>query len=337
MALRTGIVGAGRIGNLHAGNVARHARMEVAGVYDVDGGRAQALARQHGARAFDSLEALIDAVDAVVVGSSTDTHAAAALAVAAAGKPMYLEKPIDLDSRKALRTAAALRSAKAPIMLGFNRRFDASYRALREDVRSGALGRVQVVRMCSRGPNEAPPREYIEHCGGIYRDKGIHFLDLLRHLTGREAVEIYAQGGNFADAFIAELGDVDTCVMQVRLDDESMCQIDNARRAVYGFDERIEIFGTAGLREAGRPSSSMLSADESGLRGPPFHRGFMHRFEAAFAAAMDGFARCVLDGERDVPGVEDGVAAQVLAEAAARSAQQRKVVDVAALRRELES
>jgi len=334
--LRTGIFGAGRIGNLHEGNVARHPRMKVVAVYDVDQARADALARQHGARAFDTLEGLIDVVDAVVVGSSTDTHAAAALAVASAGKAMYLEKPIDLDSRKALRTAAVLRTARAPIMIGFNRRFDASYRSLRDDVRSGTLGRVQVVRMCSRGPNEAPPREYIEHCGGIYRDKGIHFLDLLRHLTGREAVEVYALGGTFADPFIGELGDVDTCVMQLRLDDGSLCQIDNARRAAYGFDERIEIFGTGGLRETGRPCAPIFAADASGTLGAPFHRGFMHRFEAAFAAAMDGFVRCVLDGERDVPGVDDGVAAQVLAEAAARSAQERRPVDVAALRRELE-
>ena len=327
MKLRTAIIGAGRIGSLHARNVARHPRMEISAVFDVDSARATALADRHGARAVPSLEEALAAADVVIVGSSTDTHAAAALAVADAGKPMYLEKPIDLDLDVALRTATALRARGAPVMLGFNRRFDNQYRELHRDVRSGALGRVQIVRITSRGPNDAPSPEYVAHSGGIYRDKTVHFLDLLRYFTGREIETVYAMGATHVDSFIGELGDVDTCVVQVRLDDGSFCQIDNTRRAVYGFDERIEVLGSRGLREAGR-SAQTLHADEHGIVGVRLPNGFMERFDTAFCAAMDAFVRFVLDAERDVPTLEDGIAAQLAAEATTLSAREGRPVQV---------
>lgn len=297
-------------------------------MHDVDHARATALARHHDARVAESLDAALAMVDVAVIASSTDTHAATALAVARAGKPMYLEKPVDLDFDKALDTAAALRELGVPVMVGFNRRFDATYRELREQIREGALGRTQIVQITSRGPNEAPSPDYIAHSGGIYRDKTIHFFDLLRYLTDREVVEVYAQGATHADAFIGEMGDVDTCVVQLRLDDGSFCQIDNMRRAVYGFDERIEVVGTKGLREVGRGRASMALADERGMFGAALPLGFMHRFEAAFGRAMDGFARYVLDGESDVPTVDDGIAAQRVAEAAAASARERRPVSI---------
>ncbi len=333
MTLRMGVIGAGRIGNLHAGNIARHPRMRIAAVHDVDAARAQALAAKHGGHATATLDELLHTdIDAVVIASSTDTHATATIAAARAGKAVYLEKPIDLNFREVLRTATALRASPVPIMVGFNRRFDLIYRALRDDLRQGALGRVQIVRMTSRGPNEAPSREYIEHSGGIYRDKSIHFFDLLRFLAGREVVEISVMGAALADAFIGELGDVDTCVMQLRLDDGAFCQIDNTRRAAYGFDE---IFATGGLRVAGGAHSSMLRADASGVLGARFPHGFMHRFEDAFARAIDGFARFVLDGECDVPTLDDGIAAQAIAEAAALSAREGRTVQVAQVLRDV--
>jgi len=338
MKLKTAIVGAGRIGTLHAGNVARHPRMELVAIHDPVRGRAEALAQQHGIRALASLdEVLRGPAEAVVVASSTDTHAEVAVAVARAGKAIYLEKPIDLDFGKALRTARELRTTAVPLMIGFNRRFDSVYRALRQEVRDGALGRVQLIQMTSRGPNEAPPREYIEHSGGIYRDKSIHFFDLMRYLSGRDAVEISVMGASLTDPFIAELSDDDTCVMQLRLDDGSLCQIDNNRRAVYGFDERVEILASGGLREVGRARTLWSGADEGGTFGSPFPRGFMHRFEHAFAGAINGFVRLVLDGDRDVPSIDDGIAAQVLAEAATLAARERRTVQVGALLHELET
>ena len=185
--------------------------------------------------------------------------------------------------------------------------------------------------MTSRGPNEAPTPQYIEHSGGIYRDKTVHFFDLLRYLSGREVRDVYARGATHADSFIGELGDVDTCVVQLELDDGSLCQIDNTRRAVYGFDERIEVMGTGGLCEVGRGRSAMARADERGVFGAELPHGFMHRFEDAFGAAIDAFARHVLDGDTDVPTLDDGVAAQVLAEAAALSARDRRPVEVASM------
>ena len=336
MMLRMGLVGAGRIGNLHAGNIARHPRMRIVAVHDVDSARAKALATKHGGRATATLDELLGAdIDAVVIASSTNTHAAATLAAARAGKAIYLEKPIDLDFREALRTADALRTAPVPIMVGFNRRYDAIYRALRHEVRQGALGRVQIVQMTSRGPNEAPTREYIEHSGGIYRDKSIHFFDLLRFLVGREVVEISVMGAALADAFIGDLGDVDTCVMQLRLDDGAFCQIDNTRRAAYGFDERVEIFATGGLRVVGRVDSPIVRADASGVLGASFPHGFMQRFEDAFARAIDGFGRFILDGDSDVPTLADGIAAQAIAEAAALSAREGRMVEVAQVLRDV--
>jgi len=326
--LRVAIVGAGRIGHLHAGNAAKHPRMKIVSVYDVDRGRAVSLAAHYDARAVDRVEEALSLADAAIVASSTDTHAETALVVARAGKPMYLEKPIDLDFEKARATAAALKELGVQVVIGFNRRFDAAYGRLRADIRQGALGRLQILHMTSRGPNEAPSRDYIAHCGGIYRDKAIHFFDLLRYLTGREVVEVFAQGATHADAFIGEMGDVDTCVVQLRLDDNSLCQIDNTRRAIYGFDERIEVMGTQGLREVGRGRSDTAFADERGVFGALLPSGFAQRFEAAFANAIDGFARYVLDGEGNVPTVDDGIAAQVISEAAATSAREARAVRI---------
>jgi len=302
--------------------------MKIATVYDIEGARAASLAKQYDARAVDRLEEALAPADVAIVASSTDTHAETALVVARAGKPMYLEKPIDLDFAKARATAAALKQHGIPVVVGFNRRFDAAYGRLRAEIRDGALGRLQIVHMTSRGPNEAPSRDYIAHCGGIYRDKAIHFFDLLRHLTGREVVEVFAQGATHADAFIGEMGDVDTCVVQLRLDDDSLCQIDNTRRAIYGFDERIEVMGTQGLREVGRGRSDTAFADERGVFGANLPSGFMQRFEAAFANAIDGFARYVLEGDGNVPTVDDGIAAQLIAEAATTSAREARAVRI---------
>jgi myo-inositol 2-dehydrogenase/D-chiro-inositol 1-dehydrogenase len=328
MKLRTVVIGAGRIGSLHAKNVSRHPRLELAAIHDVDERRARALADRYHTKAYPDLGEALAAADVAVVASSTDSHAAAALAAADAGKPMYLEKPIDLDLHVALRTASALHARGVPVMLGFNRRFDNQYRELFRDVRNGALGRVQIVRITSRGPNDAPSPEYITHSGGIYRDKTVHFLDLLRFFTGREIETVYAMGATHVDNFIGELGDVDTCVVQLRLDDGSFCQIDNTRRAVYGFDERIEVLGTKGLREVGRSAQAAVYADERGIVGFPLTSGFMERFEVAFGVAMDGFVRLVLDGDRDVPSLDDGIAAQLAAEAATVSAREGRPIQL---------
>jgi myo-inositol 2-dehydrogenase/D-chiro-inositol 1-dehydrogenase len=333
MKLRIAAIGAGRIGKLHAANAAAHPRAQVVAIHDVNQEHAEALAKRHGVRAYLRLEDALADCDAAVVASSTDTHAAIALAVAQAGRPMYLEKPIDLDFEKATGTARALRSIGVPIMVGFNRRFDEAYRALRREVGAGEVGRLQIIQMTSRGPNEAPSVEYITHSGGIYRDKGIHFFDLLRYITGREVLEVYAMGATHADPHIAELGDVDTCAMQLRLDDDSLCQIDNSRRAVYGFDERIEVFGTRGIREIGRWGCSTAPADEACVFGTRLPRGFMDRFASAFRQAMDAFVRLVLDRESEVPTIEDAIAAQVIAEAASLSSRERRPVRIPAMAR----
>jgi myo-inositol 2-dehydrogenase/D-chiro-inositol 1-dehydrogenase len=165
----------------------------------------------------------------------------------------------------------------------------------------------------------------------MYRDKTIHCFDLVRFVTGMEVVEVYAMGDTHADMYIADLGDVDTCVVQLRLSDNSFCQIDNTRRASYGFDERIEVFGTLGVRQAGPNLFGSMKADNAPILGVSMPQSFMERFERAFAHAIDGFARFVLDEDRGVPMIEDGLAAQVIAEAATKSASERRPVKIASI------
>ena len=255
---RFALIGAGFIGTVHARNLAAHPGIAFALVADADPARARLLAERHGAKAV-SVEAVFESdVDAVLIASSTNTHAEFMERAAAAGKAIFCEKPIDLDAARARRAAAAVEAAGVPCMIGFNRRFDASHRAVREAVAAGEVGKVEIVQLTSRGP-EPPPIAYVKVSGGQLRDQTIHFFDLLRWLVADDPVEVYAVGAALVDPAIGAAGDVDTSLVTLRMRSGALCQIDSSRRTAYGYDERVEVFGSAGAAESRRQRYRSMS------------------------------------------------------------------------------
>lgn len=315
------LLGAGRIGEVHGANIARHRRARLHAVVDVDAGRAAALAEKLGSRAVADTEAAVadPAVDGVMICTSTDTHVEMIELAASHGKPVFCEKPIDLDLAKVDRCLARVDDAGVPLLIGFNRRFDPHFRALREAVRRGELGRLEVLKITSRDP-QPPPPEYVRVSGGIFRDMMIHDLDMARFLLPEEPVELYATGSCLVDPAIGQAGDVDTAVVVMRTAAGALCVIDNSRRAVYGYDQRIEAFGEQGMISAGNPAPTTLTrafADAVSLDKPPWF--FLERYAEAYQAELEHFLEVIEGRAGPLIDGRDGKMALVLADAAARS------------------
>ncbi|MEY4679743.1 MAG: hypothetical protein RLZZ276_1392, partial [Pseudomonadota bacterium] len=241
--------GAGRIGQIHAANVAG-AGASLAYVVDVNVDAASALAARHGARVADAETALSDpSVDAVIIASSTDTHADLIERAARVGKPIFCEKPVDLSMERVERCVAAVRAAGVPVLMGFNRRFDPSFAQLRRGIEAGTVGKVELVQITSRDPSPPPP-EYVRVSGGLFRDMMIHDLDMARFLLGEEPEQVFATASCLVDPRIAAAGDVDTALVTLRTASGRLCQISNSRRASYGYDQRIEVHGELGMLQA---------------------------------------------------------------------------------------
>lgn len=332
--IRVGIIGCGRIGQVHALSVEKNRAATLAAVFDPGEAAAIATADRFGARVAVSPEAMFadKAIDLVVIASPTDAHQAQFLAAARAGKAVFGEKPIDNNLQRAHATVQALRDLDAPVMLGFNRRYDRDHAALQAEVRAGGVGRVQSLQLASRGPNSVPSAHYLRSSGGFYRDKCVHFLDLIRWISGEEPVEVVAMGSVLADASVGEAGDVDTAAIVVRLQSGALAHIDNARRAAYGYDDRIEVFGTRGVIESQRlrHGNVMRIGGEHGdqVRLDALPRNSFERYENSYAAALDAFIAKLGGQDIDVPGIEDGLMAQVMAEAATLSAHEGRIVQI---------
>lgn len=331
-----GLIGAGRIAAVHARHLRGLPGARIVAVTDPATDRAEAIAREHGAAVLTDAAAVIASpqVDAVVIASSTETHCPLMLAAARAGKVVYCEKPLASTLAEAKATIDALGDDQRRIMVGFNRRFDRNHAAVQADLAAGRLGRIQTVQITSRGPNAIPPVSYLKVSGGLYYDKMIHFFDMVRWLTGEEPVEVAAFGSVIADPVFAEVGDVDTAVVTLRMASGALCQIENARRAVYGFDDRVEVFGTGGVIESSRitEGSVMRILDDKVLtEGLP--KDPMVRMAPSYAAAIGAFVEFALNFDKPdrpkVPGVQDGYRAQIMAEAATRAAAERRIVRVA--------
>jgi myo-inositol 2-dehydrogenase/D-chiro-inositol 1-dehydrogenase len=318
---RFALIGAGFIGTVHARSLAAHPKVRFVLVADADPERARTLAERHGA-APASVDAVLEAdVDAVLIASSTPTHAELMERAAAAGKAIFCEKPIDLDLARARKAGVAVAKAGVPCMIGFNRRFDASHRAVRDAVAAGEVGKVEIVQLTSRGP-EAPPIAYVKVSGGQMRDQTVHFFDLLRWLTADEPVEVHAMGAALVDPAIGAAGDVDTSIVSLRMRSGALGQIDCSRRTAYGYDERVEVFGSGGAAESRRQRYRSVSlyqgakVVEDGL-----HAGWFERVEATYHDALDAFVRH-LEGETaavELPSLDDGLKAQLIADAATES------------------
>lgn len=329
--VRVGLLGCGRIGTMHAELIAHRApSTELAAVYDVFDDAAAAVSEASGARRASSATELIEAddVDAVAICSSTDTHIDLLVEALAAGKPVFVEKPLSLLLSEVDRGIAAAAEADVAVQVGFNRRFDAAHRSVRDRVACGDVGDVHLVRISSRDP-DPPPIGYIEASGGIFCDMTIHDFDMARFVTGSEAVEVYAAGGARVDPAIGAAGDVDTAVAVVTHASGAVTTIDNSRRAVYGYDQRLEAFGSKGMACSGNPPSAPACYwDATGSHGLPLPYFFLDRYIPSYLAEWEAFADMV-DGAPSPVSLADGRATLALGLAARTSLREGRPVALA--------
>ncbi|MDB6178309.1 inositol 2-dehydrogenase [Paracoccus sp. Z330] len=322
-----GILGCGRIGQVHARTLAGLPDACVTAVSDALPEAAASLAETTGAAIRDPQD-LIEAsdVDAVIIGTPTSTHAELIEAAARAGKAIFCEKPVDLSADRIRDLIGVVSDAGVPFMTAFNRRFDPSFVELKRRLADGALGQVEIVTILSRDPTP-PPIGYVRTSGGLFRDMMIHDLDMARFLLGEEPVQIHAVGSSLVDAEIGAAGDVDTAAVTMTTASGKICQISNSRRATYGYDQRIEVHGEKGmLRAANQLEHSVEQAGPQGFATAPAQHFFLQRYAAAYSAEMRHFVDALKSGKAPQPGIEDGLKAQILADAATESWQSGNVV-----------
>jgi myo-inositol 2-dehydrogenase/D-chiro-inositol 1-dehydrogenase len=321
------LLGAGRIGRIHAGNLSAQPGLRLRYVVDVNAVAAGELAAAHGAMVADVGRALADpAVGAVVIAASTATHADLIVRAARAGKAIFCEKPVATHLEGAHTCAAAVAEAGVPCMIGFQRRFDPTFAALKRRIDAGEIGMPEVVVLTSRDPGP-PPLEYLKQSGGVFKDMLIHDFDVCRWLLKDEIVEIYATGACLS-ANAEQAGDLDTTAVTLRSRSGRLCMINTSRHAAYGYDQRIEVLGEAGMLQAGnhRPTEVIASlATGVGTDLPePF---FLERYRRAYAIEIAHFADVLMGKADAAPGLTDGIKALELAELATRSWQEARALN----------
>ena len=324
MALRERLTivqfGVGRIGVIHARNVAAHPRARLKYLVSPHADNVEETLSATGATLAEADAALADpAVDAVIVASPTDTHCDLIERSVTAGKAVLCEKPIDLDMARVDACLKVVARHGVPVMLGFNRRFDPSFLALKARLDAGAIGRVELVQITSRDP-APPPAAFIRSSGGLFRDMTIHDFDMARWLLGEDPVEVYAAASVLVDSAIGEAGDVDTAIISLKTGSGALCQITNSRRASYGYDQRIEVHGDGGMLQAGnRTATSLVEAAANGVITDRPLAFFLERYTEAYAAELAHFIDAVLTGTAPSPDGADGRKALALADAAEES------------------
>ncbi|MEL7344243.1 MAG: inositol 2-dehydrogenase [Pseudomonadota bacterium] len=319
--LHIGILGCGRIGQVHAMSLERlRDRARLVAVADAFEDAAEALAAKTGAdvRAADALIASPD-VDAIIIGTPTSTHYDIIHKAAAAGKAIFCEKPVDLSSERAAECAEVVSKAGVPFLTAFNRRFDPNFAHVEAELRKGTIGAIEQVIITSRDPGP-PPIEYIPLSGGLFRDMMIHDFDMARFLLGEEPVSVYAVGSCMVDPEIGKAGDVDTAAVTMTTKSGAVCQITNSRRATYGYDQRIEIHGSKGMLSAkNQLENTVEHAGESGFTTSPAQHFFLERYAGAYVRELTHFLDAIESGSAPSPSAKDGLMAQRLADAATLS------------------
>ena len=317
-----GLLGAGRIGQIHAQNVDRQEGATLKYVVDSNEASAHDIAARFGAEVTEAQSLFDDPeLDAVVIATPTDTHADLIAAAAESGKAIFCEKPIDLSLDKVRTSLDVVERTGALLAIGFNRRFDPSIAALKASIERGDIGEVETVTIVSRDP-APPPLEYIRVSGGIFRDMMIHDFDIARWLLGEEPVSVFASGSCLIDQGIGEAGDFDTAIAVLRTESGKLCHISNNRRCAFGYDQRIEVFGSEGSVATGNKVEDTVSLrnDQGETTARPLHF-FLQRYAQAYALEMAEFISAV-DESREFPvGGYDGLRAQQLADCAYASSQ----------------
>ncbi|WP_394688989.1 inositol 2-dehydrogenase [Hoeflea sp.] len=318
--LNIGILGCGRIGQVHARSLNHVDGARVAAVADAFPEAANALAEKTGASVMSADEIIAsDGIDAIVIGTPTDTHFDLIQAGAKAGKAIFCEKPVDMSADRIRQCIETVEAHGVMFLTGFNRRFDPGFAGIQARIAAGDVGNVELVTILSRDPSP-PPVSYIKSSGGLFRDMMIHDFDMARFLLGEEVVQVYATGSALVDPAIGEAGDVDTAVAVLTTASGKICQISNSRRATYGYDQRVEVHGARGLlRAENMRENNVEIATEQGFRSAPTQNFFLERYANAYVAEMKHFVECVASGTAPSPSIRDGLAAQMIADAAAQS------------------
>ena len=321
--LRFGLLGTGRIGRMHARNLAAHPSASLIGVYDIDVESRAEAARETASREFSSVgELLADrSIDAVLIATSTDTHCELMQRAARASKAVLCEKPIHLDIREVDRCREVVAATGVPVQIGFNRRFDPSHSALQSAISNGEIGKPEFAVISSRDP-APPPLEYIRVSGGLFRDMMIHDFDIARFLFGEDPVEVTAMGSVLVDPKIGEEGDVDSAMVTMRMASGALCHINCSRRCAYGYDQRIEVFGEGGMLISANPNPTdvVRFGPTSTEARPLLHHFFIERYKESYLLEIDAFVKAVQAGTSPTPSFDDGRQALVLANAAVESA-----------------
>ena len=328
--MKFGIIGAGRIGKIHAANVAARRDCEVAFVADADAAAAKTLAESTGGK-VGSIEDIFASslVDAVAICAPTDMHADLIERAARAKKAIFCEKPIDLDAERVRKCLDVVKHAGATLMVGFNRRFDPNFAAVRQRIADGVIGELEIVSITSRDPGP-PPISYIARSGGLFRDMMIHDFDMARFLLGEEPVVVSAMAAALVDKAIGEAGDVDTAVVILQTKSGKVAQISNSRRASYGYDQRIEAHGSKGMLQADNIRETTVEfAGANGYAKDKALNFFLERYASAYRDELDAFVSAVKSGSKPRPDGEDGLQANRLADAAYLSWKTNKRVEMA--------
>ncbi|BDT98381.1 Gfo/Idh/MocA family protein [Nocardia sputorum] len=334
-AVTLGLAGTGRIGSAHAETLRKLPNVATVLVADADAARARTTATDLGVEFASDLDALFAAdLDGLIIATATDAHPELIIRAVDAGIPVFCEKPVAADITGTLAVIVHLRTSPVPVQIGFQRRFDAGYRAAREAIRSGRLGWLHTLRATTLDP-APPPAEYIARSGGIFRDCGVHDFDIIRWVTGREITSVYALGANRGASFFAEADDVDTAAVLLRLDDGTVATVSLTRYNGAGYDVRLEALGSKGNAIVGLDDRTPLTSvepDHSPSPYPPY-AGFMERFRPAYADELAAFIE-VATGQLDNPCPPvDALEAFYVAEACELSRRESRAVEVAEVRR----
>ncbi len=328
MAIRLAVIGAGRIGQIHATNAARNTGASLAGIADALPEPAAKLAAKLGTTVVSVDQIFADrAIDAVLICSSTDTHADLIQRAAAAGKHIFCEKPIDLDLKRARECAMIVQASGKVCLIGFQRRFDPTFSALKGRIENGEIGELEALSVISRDPG-APPLDYLQRSGGIFKDMLIHDFDIFRWILGDEAETVYATASALTDPTIASLAnDADTTAVTIRTVTGKLAQIHTSRRAAYGYDQRFEVLGSKGMLQAGnhRPTEVVASGPDVVSADKPEHF-FLQRYEKAYRNELDHFIAVLGGHEKLRVNIDDGVKALELADAATTSWRENRIV-----------
>jgi myo-inositol 2-dehydrogenase/D-chiro-inositol 1-dehydrogenase len=328
LSVRIAVIGVGRIGSMHAELLARRVPgAELAGVSDAQRDTARAVGSRLGVPALD--DPFDGDADAVAICTSTDTHADLIVAAARAGKAIFCEKPVSLDLAEVDRALGAVEAAGVPFQIGFNRRFDPAHQAVHDAVAGGAVGEPQLVRISSRDP-EPPPLAYVKVSGGIFLDMTIHDFDMARYVARSEVVEVFARGAVRVHDGFAEAGDVDTALVTLVHENGCLTAIDNSRQAVYGYDQRVEVFGSDGMAASENPlAHTAVVRTAEGTRLPTLPYFYLERYVPSYLGEWEAFVAAVDGGTTPPVTVTDARAPLVIGLAAWRSLREGRPVTVA--------